>query len=485
MVTPEQPTLPEYSEAPRRKTWTRRDVRMLPFGAMATGMCSTVCGLSLKLSEARLRWAIWGTAGLTVSSGLLCWRAGPGSVPWDWGFHATEADRSRRKRYCKMCCCWKPERTHHCSICNTCGLNMDHHCPWLMTCVGFHNRKYYFQCISFMSLGLVQLGGASLARIIRDASDDLAGVSLQATTTAASLLLLASPKGIPELTSLSAGLVCLSTGFFRLAKFIFPSRPSPARPLLPWLGLTVAGTLGAGLIRFCRFHWRLAFNNITTIENLELEKGEISKYDIGWRANLEQIFGPVLLLWWLPLPIPSLAPVGNALSFPKRKVLEATIPGHDHQPKKKKTQQQIVELASWMRIWMPVDEDDRRDSLLAELFDLHDLDGSGTIEKSELKTVNQHIHFLHHGPASVDDKKALSKQSSKVFGTIDKNWDGHVDRSEFLDYYEKFLNEIDPDLHAQCWILEQFVEEVRSARMLEAMGEAPGASATSIQSEVQ
>ncbi|VWU49841.1 palmitoyltransferase, putative, partial [Hepatocystis sp. ex Piliocolobus tephrosceles] len=38
----------------------------------------------------------------------------------------------------------RPERAHHCSICNKCILKMDHHCPWLGTCVGEKNMKFFF-----------------------------------------------------------------------------------------------------------------------------------------------------------------------------------------------------------------------------------------------------------------------------------------------------------------------------------------------------
>jgi palmitoyltransferase len=33
-------------------------------------------------------------------------------------------------RYCKMCDCWKPDRSHHCSEVGRCVYKMDHFCPW-------------------------------------------------------------------------------------------------------------------------------------------------------------------------------------------------------------------------------------------------------------------------------------------------------------------------------------------------------------------
>ncbi|KAI0205140.1 palmitoyltransferase PFA3 [Astrocystis sublimbata] len=46
-------------------------------------------------------------------------------------------------RFCKKCQARKPDRAHHCSTCQRCVLKMDHHCPWLATCVGLHNHKAF------------------------------------------------------------------------------------------------------------------------------------------------------------------------------------------------------------------------------------------------------------------------------------------------------------------------------------------------------
>ncbi len=54
-----------------------------------------------------------------------------------------------KPRYCHKCRCWKPDRTHHCSSCGKCVLLMDHHCPWFATCIGFHNRKFFIQFLTY------------------------------------------------------------------------------------------------------------------------------------------------------------------------------------------------------------------------------------------------------------------------------------------------------------------------------------------------
>ncbi|KAM0561623.1 hypothetical protein ACHAPJ_002791 [Fusarium lateritium] len=46
-------------------------------------------------------------------------------------------------RFCKKCQARKPDRAHHCSTCRRCVLKMDHHCPWLATCIGLRNHKAF------------------------------------------------------------------------------------------------------------------------------------------------------------------------------------------------------------------------------------------------------------------------------------------------------------------------------------------------------
>lgn len=63
---------------------------------------------------------------------------------------------NRRKRYCLICHLFKPERCHHCSTCGSCMLGMDHHCPWLASCVGYYNRKFFMLTLFYtlLTLGL-------------------------------------------------------------------------------------------------------------------------------------------------------------------------------------------------------------------------------------------------------------------------------------------------------------------------------------------
>eukprot|EP00930_Biecheleria_cincta_P029360 TRINITY_DN2042_c0_g2_i2.p1 TRINITY_DN2042_c0_g2~~TRINITY_DN2042_c0_g2_i2.p1 ORF type:complete len:290 (+),score=20.97 TRINITY_DN2042_c0_g2_i2:73-870(+) len=156
-----------------------------------------------------------------------CVMTDPGIVPPNWGFYM--GDETKRRRYCKMCNVWKPDRTHHCSICSRCILNMDHHCPWINNCVGFYNRKFFIQLLVYVYI--------SLAIVVVFAFPEICDRVAEMTRSASKYQ--------------STG-YCISS-------------------LILAMAFCMALLLICTLTNFIKFHMKLVLENYTTIENLERE----------------------------------------------------------------------------------------------------------------------------------------------------------------------------------------------------------------------
>ncbi|SCU81795.1 LAMI_0B07712g1_1 [Lachancea mirantina] len=70
------------------------------------------------------------------------------------------------KFYCKICKCYKPERTHHCKTCGKCVLVMDHHCPWTMNCVGLNNFAPFVRFLVWVMVTTSFLGFQLIRRAL-------------------------------------------------------------------------------------------------------------------------------------------------------------------------------------------------------------------------------------------------------------------------------------------------------------------------------
>ncbi|AFZ81237.1 zinc finger protein DHHC domain-containing protein [Theileria equi strain WA] len=199
----------------------------------------------------------------------------PGVVPVNWGFYM--GDDTKRRRYCKVCNVWKPDRTHHCSACNRCVLNMDHHCPWINNCVGFYNRKYFMQLLVYAVLGLMFTVFHSICFLINETFMESPPAELYPSAS--------------------------DTGF-KAASYIYV-----CVMIFVGLGLIFA------LIPFVQFHFRLVLKNSTTIENMDEASRDSGMYDMGIGANLQQVFGVNPLCWFAPCNLPLNRPVGDGVRW--------------------------------------------------------------------------------------------------------------------------------------------------------------------------
>jgi len=199
-----------------------------------------------------------------------------GKVPLFWGFYIDQ-NETKSRRYCLICHLFKPERSHHCSACNRCVLNMDHHCPWLNNCIGFNNRKY-FLLLLFYGLALKLQVLVFYFPVWLDYSSQIIQNSFQ--------------------------------GHFY---------PNYLTTVVYIMNAVMICTLGI----FFRFHVKLVFQNMTTLEHMDrkrdsLIKNDMPNYDMGPYYNFIQVFGRNPLYWLLPFNLRGGKPVGDGVVWPHK-----------------------------------------------------------------------------------------------------------------------------------------------------------------------
>lgn len=103
----------------------------------------------------------------------------------------------------------------------------------------------------------------------------------------------------------------------------------------------------------------------------------------------------------------------------------------------------------------------RCELMMEELFKLHDLDASGTLEEVELVKLNEKIAILHHGVAA--DPAYVRERYRTIFrAELDPEGRG-VPYSRFRSYMFRMLDHLDPDEPTQAMIMDHFIAEANLA----------------------
>lgn len=111
---------------------------------------------------------------------------------------------------------------------------------------------------------------------------------------------------------------------------------------------------------------------------------------------------------------------------------------------------------------VPLQNDGARiEQLMQELFRTQDLKGDGMFDEDELIMLNEKIAMLHYG-RNADIGAVHTKYSSLFRSRLDPQGNP-VPYMRFRDYMLQVVRELDPDPRSQEMILEQILNEARSA----------------------
>ncbi|KAL9009656.1 MAG: hypothetical protein Q9173_005337 [Seirophora scorigena] len=241
-------------------------------------------------------------------------------------------------RFCKKCQAKKPDRAHHCSTCRRCVLKMDHHCPWLATCVGMRNYKPFLLFLIYTTIFCWICFGVTGAWLWEEVMND---GQFDETLMPINYVLLCTISGIIGLVLTGFTGWHLSLAFrnqttiecLERTRYLSPLRKSMRRQQESVQGQSYGRQLaeihanavpgatrdeeGEEMLSPRDLHrtpaqqaLRQNYNDLERSREQEryeeyLDEQDSEKlpnaFDLGWKTNLQKLFGKKPLYWFLPV----------------------------------------------------------------------------------------------------------------------------------------------------------------------------------------
>ena len=221
-------------------------------------------------------------------------------------------------RLCEVTGLSMPPRAQYCRTSLRVVKRMDHHCALLNAPVGHANHHYFLRLLVFVcaSTLYISVGAAcTLCGRVRAAlaAERLAAAAAAAKHTHEAGAFAAATAAVTAVPSAVSTIHALPTPYSPVEGLVtlMEMLPEGTATLAALEAVALFTFFGAAALLF--HHTRNLLRGHTHAE--ACRKPPTSDYDLGWRANVAQVFGENLAIHLLPWPR---RPVGDGIRFPMR-----------------------------------------------------------------------------------------------------------------------------------------------------------------------
>ncbi|KAH9166120.1 DHHC palmitoyltransferase-domain-containing protein [Lactarius sanguifluus] len=186
-------------------------------------------------------------------------------------------DYTQPGKWCRICWRPKPERAHHCSQCGRCVLKMDHHCPWMgAKCIGLRTYPSFLHFLASITLLAIYVAVICIRGLSFAFRHPLAIVRRN------------YPVHMLLLSFAGCAFTLIMGSFFGYHVYLVLTNQTTLEHISPFYILRYLPPLPPGRLSSPPLEHQLASRQRRAVRAAH---ARLCLYDVGWRRNVEQVFG--------------------------------------------------------------------------------------------------------------------------------------------------------------------------------------------------